>query len=168
MLSPEWPGAYLFWKISHLLRTEGINNRIKRGKQAILGNFALLCECSRAPAHEPERKKMADPPLINNRTEWSRDWAENLSFSFTLSLPLSYSLLGTFFLSVSCSLLLLSEGWVDRWSGVGTGNGFYAQSEIYGGRYARAKIILISERKGKEGKFRRLTGPTALGRGYQV
>lgn len=30
----------------------------------------------------------------------------------------------------------------------GTGNGFYAQSEIYGGRYARAKIILISERKG--------------------
>lgn len=32
--------------------------------------------------------------------------------------------------------------------GIGTGNGFYAQSEIYGGRYARAKIILISERKG--------------------
>lgn len=32
--------------------------------------------------------------------------------------------------------------------GTGTGNGFYAQSEIYGGRYARAKIILISERKG--------------------
>lgn len=30
----------------------------------------------------------------------------------------------------------------------GTGNGFYAQSEIYGGRYARAKIILTSERKG--------------------
>lgn len=38
-----------------------------------------------------------------------------------------------------------SRGWK---RGTGTGNGFYAQSEIYGGRYARAKIILISERKG--------------------
>lgn len=37
---------------------------------------------------------------------------------------------------------------MERGGGTGTGNGFYAQSEIYGGRYARAKIILISERKG--------------------
>lgn len=58
----------------------------------------------------------------------------------------------------------------------GTGNGFYAQSEIYGGRYARAKIILISERKERRESFAGwlarwlagwLAGP-ALGRGYQV
>jgi len=58
-----------------------------------------------------------------------------------------------------------------REGGTGTGNGFYAQSEIYGGRYARAKIILISERKGgkvsQAGCRSWLAGP-ASGRGYQV
>ena len=154
----------------HLLRTKSINNRIKRGKQAILGKFALLCESSRARTHEPERKKMADPPLINNRTEWSRDWAENLSFSFTLYLPLSYSLLRTFFFSISCSLLLLSEGWVDRWSGGWNGEWILCpERDIWRPlRPGKNNINIGKERKGKEGKFRRLTGPTALGRGYQV
>lgn len=141
-LNTEHTSCYLGIDQAHIFErkyrisseTEGINNRIKRGKQAILGNFALLCECSRAHGlmnPEPERKKMADPPLINNRTEWSRDWAENLSFSFTtaattttpfliLSFDFSFSFLT---LSLSLPLHLLSDeggrpmvgGWNGEW-----------------------------------------------------
>lgn len=64
----------------------------------------------------------------------------------------SFSLLPRHFFFLTFSISSRRGRWVGlgrRWTrGVGTGNGFYAQSEIYGGRYARAKIILISERKG--------------------
>lgn len=129
---------------------------------------------------------MAGPPLINNRTQRSRsrlvaegggkkggrqNKMENRRREEMKRDARTRVVLSAIFVSLPSNGKGVgrSRGWKE---GTGTGNGFYAQREIYGGRYARAKIILISERKG--GKVSQagwlagwLAGP-ASGRGYQV